>query len=450
MAEATAVRIAGISTTSIRTITQSCRQKFQECAGQSLLRNDNWVETRSMEFNLWDSGIGACANELNCLDKRLERDEAAQKVVLSALNTLAAWIMRCKELAESAEPTARPPAQQLGSLSIHEKGIKVDPSDEITLDEAKTTVEELLKVLVDLEIAIRRAGMASRLRRADRTFEKQKSDYTVLSKHLEFILRVYEASRREEDTTKRQCTTSGDDTSTKSSQNYERVEQHTANPGTNETGIQSALDRLWENKMTLRPEQQILILANIKRAHRFEFHKRRKTQLQPEQMQEHPQVDLLQTQSARSHPSDPRITNEERYAQPLEPVTSQCATPAPSQAPTRTTNHASHYMPELPLDNAIEAKEAPGPAATVIALRANYPKPPKEQTSCPYCSIPFRSKIVDVSQWRYVDSMFIQSERADHAGNTPQRTYSLTRATCRIVVKIILSSIHSVPGNHMC
>jgi hypothetical protein len=398
MAETTTVRTARINTTSIRTITQLCRQKFRECAGQSLLRKDDWVEIRFMEFNLWDSGIGACANELNCLDKRLEHDEPAQKVVLGVLNTLAAWTTRCKDLAEPVEPLTGPSAQQLGSHPTLKKEIKVDTSDEITLDEAKTTVEELLNVLVELEIAIRRAGMASRLRRADRTFEKQKGDYTELSEHLEFILRVYEASRYEMDTMKRRDTTSGDDTSAASPQAYERAEQHTVRSGTNETSIQFALDRLWENKITLRPEQQILILANIKRAHRFEFHKRRKIQLQPEQVQEHPQLDISRTQSARPHSSDPQITNE--------PVMSQRATPAPSQAPTRTTNQASHYVPESPLDNVIEIKEAAGPAVTVIALRANYPKPPKEQTRCPYCSIPFRSKIIDVSQWRYVHPIF--------------------------------------------
>jgi hypothetical protein len=359
-----------------------------------------------MEFNLWDSGIGACANELNCLDKRLENDEAAQKVVLGTLNTLAAWTTRCKELAEPVEPTAGPSAQQLGSLPTPEKEIKVDPSDEITLDEAKTTVEELLKVLVELEIAIRRAGMASRLRRADRTFEKQKGNYTALSKSLEFILRLPEASRYAEDTTKRHYTTSGDNTSATSSHNYEGTEQHTAKPGNNEISVPSILNILWEDKFTLRPEQQILILANIKRDHRFKFHERRKLQLQPQKVQEHPHVDLLRTQSVRSHYSNPLTTNKEQYAQPLEPVTSQHATPAPSQAPTSTTNQASHYMPESPLDNSIAAKRAHGPAATVIALRVKYPKPPKEQTKCPYCSIPFRSKIVDVSQWRYVHPMF--------------------------------------------
>jgi hypothetical protein len=392
-----------------------------------------------MEFNLWDSGIGACANELNCLDKRLEHDSAAQKVVLGALSTLAAWTTRCKELAEPVEPTVRPSAQPLGDLPKPDLEIVVDPSDEITLDEAKNTVEKLLEVLVELEIAIRRAGMASRLRRADRTFERQKGDYTMLSEHLEFILRVYEASRYEMDTTKQHYTNHGNDTSTtsRSSQNFEGAENHTAKPGTIESSIQLALDRLWENKITLRPEQRILILANIKRAHRFAFHKRRRMQLRPERVQEHPQVDSLLTQSAQ------------QCAQPLEPVTSQHTTLATSQAPTRTTNQASHYMPESSLDNAIDAKAVCGPAATVIALRANYPKPPKEQTKCPYCSIPFRSNIVDASQWRWVHPMSIKNERADHAGNTPQRTCNLTHVTCQIVIKITLCSIHSMPGNRM-
>jgi hypothetical protein len=45
--------------------------------------------------------------------------------------------------------------------------------------------------------------------------------------------------------------------------------------------------------------------------------------------------------------------------------------------------------------------------------------------------------------------MLQTSKRTDYAGNTPQRTCNLTRATCRTVIKIILSSIRSMTGNRM-
>jgi hypothetical protein len=55
--------------------------------------------------------------------------------------------------------------------------------DSITLDKAKNTVKGLLKILVDLEIVIKKAGTASYVRRADRTFNKQKHYYTKLLEH---------------------------------------------------------------------------------------------------------------------------------------------------------------------------------------------------------------------------------------------------------------------------
>jgi hypothetical protein len=66
----------------------------------------------------------------------------------------------------------------------------------MTLAEAKHGIEELLRALVDLEIAVRRAGTTSRVKRADRTFHKRKDQYGELYRHLGFILRVSQAPQR--------------------------------------------------------------------------------------------------------------------------------------------------------------------------------------------------------------------------------------------------------------
>jgi hypothetical protein len=54
----------------------------------------------------------------------------------------------------------------------------------ITLNKAKNTVKELLKILVNLEIIIKKASIAFYVRRADRIFNKRKHYYTKLSEHL--------------------------------------------------------------------------------------------------------------------------------------------------------------------------------------------------------------------------------------------------------------------------
>ncbi|KAF2452255.1 hypothetical protein BDY21DRAFT_176252 [Lineolata rhizophorae] len=399
----------------IRAATQVCRQSLQECASRASLREDHWAENRSSDFNLWDSGVGACANELNCLDKRLERDISAQKVVIGALSTLAAWTTKCRELAEAVEPTKESPDHHRGSHSMSTNEKSTDPPDSTTLDEAKSIVEGLLKILVDLEIAIKRAGTASRMRRADRTFNKRKYRYVELSEHLEFILRVSGAPRRHH-TLANQRSAPVDidniaiapalDQSGASQQSHILVDQRSAPAISDEIDVKSALDQLQGEKAPLRPEQQILLLANIKRADRFLFYKGRREQLKSEQAQKPSQAVRVQVRSSRAQPSDPPIKSEEQLGQSSQPLTNEHATPARSQHSAGTTNQASDYVLGISLEKAIELTSP-------------------DKTKCPYCFIPFKGEADDVRQW------------------------NLIRATCRIVPKVILSSTHLTHGRHM-
>ncbi|KAF7503137.1 hypothetical protein GJ744_004279 [Endocarpon pusillum] len=390
----------------IRAATQACRQKLQECASQASLQEGHWAENRSSDFNLWDSGVGACANELNCLDKRLERDISAQKVVIGALSTLAAWTTKCRELAEAVGPTTGSPDHQPRSSSMSTNEKSTNPSDSVTLDEAKNTVEELLKILVDLEIAIRRAGTASRVRRADRTFNKQKHRYAELSEHLEFILRVSGAPRRNHTSANQRSApanidkiviTPASDQSGAPQQSRSSANQRSAPAKTDEIDVKSALDQLQGENAPLRPEQQILLLANIRRTNRFLFYKRRQEQLRSEQPRK--PVIPVQVRSSRAQPSEPPITSEEQLRQSLQPLTNQHAAPARSQHSTGTTNQVSDYVPGSSLEKAIKVTSQ-GVAATTIALRADYPKPPKDKTKCPYCLITFKGEADDVRQWK--------------------------------------------------
>jgi hypothetical protein len=283
-----------------------------------------------------------------------------------------------------------------------------DPPDSITLDEAKTTVEGLLKILVDLEIAIRRAGTASRLRRADRTFNERKHRHAELSEHLEFILRVSGAPRRNHTSANQRSApanidkiviTPAPDQFGAPQQSHSSADQRSAPAKTDEIDVESALDQLWREKAPLRPEQQILLLANIKRTDRFLFYRGRQEQLRSEQAQKPSQAVRVQVKSSRAQPSDPPIKSEEQPGQSLQPLTNEHATPARSQHSTGTINQASDYVPGSSLEKAIEAT-SPGVAATTIALRADYPKPPKDKTKCPYCLMPFKGEADDVRQWK--------------------------------------------------
>ena len=364
----------------IRAATQLCRQLLEQCATQSDLQRDHWAQSRCSDFNLWDSGIGASANELNCLDKRLERDPSAEKVVFGALSTLAAWTTKCSQLAKAADPTnAKSLDKQSESHSKSDNEKITDPTENITLDMAKNTIEGLLRILVDLEIAIRRAGTASRMRRADRTFDRRRHLYEELEKYLQFTLRVSGAPRWV----------------------HSAADRDSAPSKPDEIDVQSALDRLQEEQAPLRKEQMILLLANIKRTDRFMFYEARQEHLRSEQTQEPSQPARFQVESSRPKPSNPLTNDDEKQPrQPLTPVTNESTTKPPnSHHSTGTTNQASDYTPSSSLEHAGEMR-CSGAAATAIALRAAYPKPPKDKTKCPYCLIPFRGEADDMAQWK--------------------------------------------------
>jgi hypothetical protein len=396
----------------IRAATQVCRQRLRACTRHAILVDDHWAETRSSDFNLWVSGVGASAEDLNSLDKRLEHDVPAQKVVMGVLSTLAAWTMVCMELAETNDSEIALPDHQLSDNSKSANDEGTDSSNSITLDEAKVTIERLLRTLVELEAAIRRASMASRLRRADRTFKRRKDQYMELSDHLRFILRVSEASLREHVSSDQRLVSDSSDMTMVSPTlvpsdtyhlSHDSANQPSAIPEHDELKINSVLDNLQGNKTSVRPEQEVLILANIKRTDRFIFHKTRQEQLRPKQAQQSATNVQDQVQSYQTQPSDPPFESRRQPGQPTEPLLHENARVPSSQQSTGTTNQVSDFEPNSSLENATKVQKpvvAPGVAATTIALRADYPQPPKDKTRCPYCFIPFRSEADDMFQWK--------------------------------------------------
>ena len=353
----------------IRTLATNCHQRFQLCIADPSpsLQQNHWAENRATEFNIWDAGVGACADELNCLDKRLEHDVSAKKVVIGALSTLGAWIQECFELStKSMSPDTR------------------ETSNAISLDEAKKAVETLLKAFVDLEIAINRAGTACRIRTADRTFDKRRSAYQDVSRHLEFILRVYGA--------RREIPVSGVSDDRPGTAQRSTVAR-------NEINVQSAISQLEGEKTPLRPEQEVLILANLKRHDRFVFFRGRQVRLKLRQTQEPAQAVREQV----SQPLAPfRETQSQSEIKTIQNMGQSDVVSVPalkSHYLTGTTNQASGFTPASSLEK-VAGVTNPGIAATTIALRADYPKPPKDESKCPYCFISLKRKVMDVRWWK--------------------------------------------------
>ncbi|KAF5124291.1 hypothetical protein E5D57_012221 [Metarhizium anisopliae] len=358
-------------TITIRSVTQECRLRLQECVirhageggkGESInapnLARSHWAENRLSDFDLWDAGVGASAAAPNSLDLRLRKDASAKKVVINSLSTLATWATLYRDIADGLEPQAR--------------GAGEEDDQPITLEEARLSVEQLLGILVNLGVAIRQSSEISRLCNADGTFQKHKQ--TRLS-------------------------------------NLPRAKVPVGDGGATAEMIQVpiASDGALEQRRPLRFEQQVLIDANAKRRHRFEFARERRDELK---------IPVDSQDSAPASSPDSRLrdglsqsvpapTGEIQYPTMMAKVPSTEAVEKPpprSQRSTSTTNQLSELIADVPLESLVEELPASAPP-TAIALKADYPSPPKPSSDatrpvCPYCNSTLPSETARGGQWK--------------------------------------------------
>ncbi|OAL51267.1 hypothetical protein IQ07DRAFT_631168 [Pyrenochaeta sp. DS3sAY3a] len=366
----------------IRELSQECRSKLHACRSIAILTEQHWADNRLSDFNLWDAGIGASAKDAMSLDRRLCHDMSARDVVAGTLITLAAWMATCIEIATLPGQHAEPSHQPELSFLVGEADKEPDSDDEdedITVKEAKSSIEQMLRVLVSLGLAIRKAGKASRLRRADKTFNEQDPQcqelIASLTSYIQFLSRLRSIPRI--------------------SIVDERGQVHD----------QLDLAANWATKVekdsikTLRPEQRILLISAAKRFWRFHEAKKRREGFQvvvpdtneaslvPPSMREQPQVRSV-------HPK--HIVEETSSRDIVNPV------PPYSLISVATTNQVSAFEPDKPLRTGFQ-----GPAtATSIARRVQHPDPPRlaKDSSvfvCPFCHLTLPRDMAERAHWKH-------------------------------------------------
>lgn len=359
---------------SIASIAHDCRSQLRACTLLPDLVRYQWAHDRLSDFNLWDSGIGASAKEKDSLDTRLKDDEISRKIVTTSLNTLKAWIGLCQTLCEDActstwatdsKEEKLPIATQLPT----DAGMEAGYAENITLEEAKSGVEELQSLLVKLGVAIRHAGTASRLSNADRFFEKHRDDEDIvdLTDHLRFMLLLA---------------------------NPPREIPHEEAAGAKGTLDSSLLiERVNLPQESLEFEQEIIVRACALRRHRFHYAEKRsrslgvasgssdvKSPLTAGATLDVVQYDTKRKEKKKSH----------------------------SEYTSSSSNQLSVHKPDISLAKMHEDIRITGPV-TVRALRSDYPKPPKPPNAttisiaCPFCHVTISSEIVrDNALWRLV------------------------------------------------
>ncbi|RSM07427.1 hypothetical protein CEP52_005210 [Fusarium oligoseptatum] len=231
--------------------TNSCRVSLQGCQSIKPLMVDGWAENRLADFDLWASGVALPGSGKESLEVPSSHDGESAS-------------------GEGSHPHEVETQQNTGSASAWFDALSSDSEDDgsssttTSDDDAESTqsapikdvmqgTEDLLDQIIRLGFAIRKSGTTSRLRRADKSFREE--DHQDLKAHLALALALNAG---------KQC-----DNRTKTT--AERVPDP-----------QKSYDQLM-------PEQRQLIIANLRRRHRFLYARRHQKKLE-----EPPELNIFQ------------------------------------------------------------------------------------------------------------------------------------------------------------
>lgn len=206
--------------------TKNCISSLERCLAIKPLMRESWAENRLAEMNLWASNLGVLADNEASLNQRLQSQTTSRLVSITlllilhdlvenainhALNQASGKIvtddipvfeeeleeeeLEEEELEEELEEETldstfgnnsdyeswfdlldpRSEGSSAGSSSLEGSEPNEDPL-EGTLKNAMKDVDEILYQLIHLGLAIRRPGTASRLRKADGSFNQENNE----------------------------------------------------------------------------------------------------------------------------------------------------------------------------------------------------------------------------------------------------------------------------------
>lgn len=374
---------------------QRCHQLLTQCLDIRLLMEREWAENRLADFNLWASGIGAAATEMDkiSLDARLSGRPTLLTIFIRLLQMLIGFLEEClvsgvhqgtDELEQHLQwmarsrhatvadreqrsrtrrkrpgpRTSRSPSPWSDQSSLDSTWDDLDDHDNGRLAEIMMSVESTLDQLNNLSLTVRRAGSQLRRQKADSRFKR--SDHSGLETFLKFWVLA--------------CT------STKA----------------------SPLDPSAEDRHRLSPIQLRLIETNLIRRNRFLYAQRHSKRL-------HRNRQILQTEHLPAVPTtEPGdIVPLYENAQPkLSPH--QHGFPVAGQHPGVPLGPAADNSTATQLETGTEIlRDTKGRDSqiTSTALRVRYPNPPRTHSAarffkCPCCCQTLDRGFSLGSRWR--------------------------------------------------
>jgi len=454
-----------------------CISSFQACLAIKSLMKDSWAESRLADLNLWASSVGALARPEASLDRRLQFQPKAGLVLSNLLLTLQEFIRSCRmlaldethegkldnkaesegtplspaenplestlgdnsDLAPSSESwfTALDPGSKTASDVFTDSNAGDGPEErgsETMLETAMKDVDDMIDQLIILGFAIRKSGTAARLHKADASFNpKENEDFR---NHLEFIL-LNDAARRRKN-------------------------------GKDNGGV-TAADRMQEAEEDfgeVTPEQRHLILANLRRRHRFRYARRHQQKLsqpavQPLVAKPKPVAHVIEEHRKTVPGGHGPQALDDRKLPPTGNSPSAILSAAPPgilQAPEMSSTTPSVAEGDI-LKMAMPMQAAASRVSVSVATM-HYPSPPPISQQmrgfmCPCCYQALPEMFQDWSRWRYVtiQTPLLQStvERLlKIAGNTSWKIFVHTRVLFANVLGQKLCTSHGQLGAIMC
>ncbi|KAG8674143.1 hypothetical protein FPOAC1_000106 [Fusarium poae] len=275
---------------SIYQATRECISSLEACLSVKALMKDGWAESRLADMNLWASGVGALAKPYASLDRRLEFQPKPRLVLTSLLRSLHKIIENCREnvlnenrdvcrddILNPRDPSPSPTKDSFAAVVPSEEdnatssaswflalGKKLDDDTDDSGDsdtesesveqnaeppfkKVMRDIDDILDQLIMLGFAIRKSGTVARLQKADSSFNPKENE--DLRKHLEFIISNTLAKRR-------------------------KIDEENAKNNT-----EQRVQEVEKNLGDVTREQQHLILANLRRRHRFRYAKQHQQKL---------------------------------------------------------------------------------------------------------------------------------------------------------------------------
>lgn len=398
--------------------TKGCISGFETCLSIKPLMKEHWAENRLADLNLWASHVGALASPDASLDQLLRFQPGRRLVLINLLLTLRELIRDCrkhvlnetldekKDIDNEAESETAPasPAESTLELPLGDDsnptesssswftalayspktasdtssdtfsdsgaGDEVDdPHSEVTLKEMMKDIDDIIKDLIELGLAIRKSATVASLRKADSSFDP--NEYKDLRQRLELILLNSAAGRQKY-----------------SEENMENTTEK----------------RIRE----VTPEQGHLILANLRRRHRFRYARRHQQQL--DQLTTDPLVLVHTTEEHRE--MTPGLNRSPASDDGKSLPTEDPPNTTPSNAPPKNLQgpEMSATTPSVPEGDILQTAIPTAAAASRLSVSVatmHYPSPPpiSQKTGgfkCPCCYQTLPEMFQDESRWRYV------------------------------------------------